>query len=134
MGNEQLIQFISAALSTGSGAVILWVLDRIAEWVADDGQQISPKSKRRLALLLSAVVPTVLYLILVALQGPYQWPVHLMNVGLAFISNQALHGETKLATGDDVRKAERLKAFERMPLAGSDKAPDVVFEDGTEVK
>jgi hypothetical protein len=113
-----LQEVITAALGTGCGAFISWLMDRIVEWREDDGQPVSPKTKRRVALALCAAVPSALIGILYLITWQYSWQAHVMAVGLAFVSNQMIHGERKLMTGEEVRAAERLERYMREPGPG----------------
>jgi hypothetical protein len=109
--------FITAALSTGCGAIIQWLFSEYAKDRADDGKPISPRTKRRIMLGLCAVVPSVLVGILWLITREYDWQAHLMAVGLAYVTSQTIHGEQKLMTGEEVRAAARLEQYTGGPNA-----------------
>lgn len=101
--------FIGAALSTGCGAIIQWLFSAYAKDRAEAEKPISPRTKRRIVLGLCAVVPSVLVFGLWLITGQYDWQAHIMAVGLAFVTSQAIHGETKLQTGEEVKAAAQLE-------------------------
>jgi hypothetical protein len=96
MDNQVLVQFITTTIASGSGAVLLPVLNFIAKWRAEDDNPLSPKEKRRLSIALCVVVPTLLYVLLCVIMGGYDWTLNLLAVGLAYIANQGTHGEIEL--------------------------------------
>jgi hypothetical protein len=103
--------FITAALASGCGAIIQWLFSLYAADRADAGKPISPRTKRRVMIGLCIVVPSALVGILYLATGRYDWQQHLMAVGLAFVTSQAVHGEQKLMTGEEVRAAARLEQY-----------------------
>lgn len=106
-----LQSFITAALSTGCGAIIQWLFSAYAKDRAEDGEPISPKTKRRVVMGLCALVPSALVVILYLITAQYDWQQHIMAVGLAFVSSQAIHGETKLEDGKQMRTRMRKEAI-----------------------
>jgi hypothetical protein len=130
MTTADLTVVILGVLSAGSAPVINWLLDQIVRWKAEDGQDIAPKTRRRLALLLTAVVPSAMYvLVLLMTMGiqTYDWKQNLAYIATAFTTSQMLHGERKLPDGEEYAelKAEEakkevavqvLEAEGRMPL------------------
>lgn len=112
MSNEQFIALIVGVLAAGSGVVIQWILSQIVKWREEDGKPISPKTKRRLALLLCVTVPTALYLLVVwlSVEIEYRIGVHAGYVLGAFTAMQMWHGETKLMSGADIDR-QTLEAY-----------------------
>lgn len=109
----ELEGFITAALATGCGAIIQWLFSLWAKDRADDGHPVSPRTKRRIMIGLCLLVPSVLIGTLYLITGVYDWQQHVMAIGVAFVSSQVLHGETKLETGEQVATRERLEALSR---------------------
>lgn len=107
---------ILAALSGGCGVVNKWLLDKIVEWKDEDQEPISPKTRRRLALLLSALTPSALYAFL-ALMGwaTYNVGEHAGYIVTAFTAGQMWHGERELPSGHDLKVQERLDAVFNEP-------------------
>ena len=104
---NQTWTYILAALSGGCGLLQQIVLTQILKWREEEGKPVSPKSKRRISLAIAPSLPTLLYLLAVwAGWTTYELANHLLYVGLAFMSAQGLHGETRLPSGADIRKAE----------------------------
>ena len=99
----ELESWVTAALASGCGAIIQWLFGIWAADRAEDGHPVSPKSKRRIMIGLCVTVPSALIGVLWLSTGQYSWQEHVMAVGLAFVTSQVLHGETKLPTGEQVR-------------------------------
>lgn len=114
MTTQDFIVVVLGILSAGSAPVINWLLDQIARWKLEDGEEIAPKTKRRLALLLTAVVPTAMYLLVWVMAMDvitYDWRQNIAYVATAFTTSQILHGERNLPDGDQYAeiKAEEAK-------------------------
>lgn len=109
MNDEILKTAVFALLSAGSGVAIQWLLTQYLDWKADEGQTVSPRTKRRLALLFCVVVPSLLYAFAVfAAWTAYQLTTHLGYIVSAFTAQQMAHGESKLLTGAEVREQQAL--------------------------
>lgn len=108
MNNEQLVVAIMAILTAGSGVAIQFVLTQYLKWKAEDNQEVSPKTKRRLAILFCLAIPSGLYLLAVWLSDAiqYEFAYHATYVLGAFMSQQLIHGETKLPNGEQVEQAK----------------------------
>lgn len=104
MTPEMLRVLINTALAAGCGGLITWLMDQIKKWREEDGKLVSPKTARRVVLLLCAVVPTALY-VFTALVGwqAYDFVMNAAYVVTAFTSSTMIHGETQLPNGAEVR-------------------------------
>ena len=113
MTTDDLIIVVLGVLSAGSAPVINWLLDQIVRWRAEDGHDIAPKWRRRIALLLTAVVPTAMYLLtdVMSEMVTYDWRQNVAYIATAFTTSQILHGEQKLPGNAEYKaiKAEEAK-------------------------
>lgn len=110
--DNQTWTYILGALSGGCGFLQQILLSQFLKWRAEDGQPASPKTKRRVSLLIAPALPSVLYAVaILAGWTTYELASHLLYMGLAFMSAQGLHGEMKLQTGAEVKAEERAEAY-----------------------
>lgn len=106
MTQEETIALIRTALAAGCGLIIQFFFRQFLEWKKEKGEEVSPVTKRWLAIGLSAAVPSVLYLALVFfVPEAYSLFQHASYVGVAFMASQGLHA-LSLPTGADVRVRE----------------------------
>lgn len=112
MDNQALGAIIGGLLASGCGGANQLILAQLIKWKDEDGQPIAPKTKRRLSLLLAFATPSLLYGFTVWM-GLVQYGIaaHIAYMGLAFAAHQALHGETKLATGEEVKAEKATEAY-----------------------
>lgn len=107
MDDQTLGTIIGGLLASGCGGANQLVLANLIKWKDEDGDPISPKTKRRLSLVLAFATPSLLYAFMVWMGWTtYGIAAHVSYMGLAFAAHQALHGETKLQTGEEVRAAQ----------------------------
>lgn len=100
---EVLKELLTWALGPGAGIAVYAVVGWLAREWADEGKEISPKTKRRLSYLVSLLLPSGLYGLLLLLpdMGAYQWWTHALYVLAAFGVSQIAHGERELPGGSD---------------------------------
>lgn len=103
MSTETLHQLLTALLTVGCAPLITWLMDQLKQEFTP-----SPKTARRLTLLLSVVAPSIVYGLLAAIQGLYEWPAHLLAIVGAFTGSTMIHGEKTLPTGAEQRVDELL--------------------------
>lgn len=106
MDDQTMAATITGLLASGCGAAIKVLLDQIIRWKAEDGAPISSKTRRRLILLLAALVPSLLYGFMVYMAWvEYGIAAHVAYTGLALFTSQAIHGEQDLPNGAEERIA-----------------------------
>lgn len=119
MNSDELRVAIIGFLQAGCGTVIAWVFAKIAAEFADEGKPIAPKTKRRVVMLLTVLVPTALYLVSLQFEGspPYDWRENFGYVALAFTTSQIVHGEATLETGEQMKARVARQEFEKAAVA-----------------
>lgn len=107
--DDQTLQLLlKVALTSALGYINQKIIEALIQDRLEQGKPISPRTKRYVAFALSILTPTVIYLTytLVFNYEPYNLASHVLYMLGAFGVMQAIHGQTRLPSGEDVKKAE----------------------------
>ena len=129
---ETLGLLLKFLLFTATGAAVKRVVDWLVRELNDrpGHEPVSPRTTRWLSYAVSAVLPTVLYLVYTLWLAfePYRVETHIMTILYAFGVSQFVHGVLELPGGKEQRElgltdATRLPETTRMPPVPPDNPP-----------